>query len=103
MNEIKANLKVLELAGGHAEVARILGYSDRRNVWTWTNDLKPFPPYHCVTLERHFSGAIKRDELRPHDWKKHWPELAEKTAHASKNGRKKPVAQDVLKDMGIHP
>lgn len=77
MTQIKANLKVLKLAGNsHAEVARILGYSDRRNVWPWTNDLRPFPPYHCRTLEEHFDGQVTRQELRPHDWQKHWPELA---------------------------
>jgi DNA-binding transcriptional regulator YdaS (Cro superfamily) len=81
MNIVKANLKVLALAGGnHAEVARILGYSDRRNVWPWTNDLRPFPPYHCRKLEDHFNGAVTRQELRPHDWAKHWPELAEAKA-----------------------
>lgn len=80
MQPIKANLKVLELAGNnHAEVARILGYDDRRNVWPWTNDLKPFPHYHCRTLEEHFKGQVTRQELRPHDWQKHWPELV-KTA-----------------------
>lgn len=81
MNKVKANLKVLALAGGnHAEVARILGYTDRRNVWPWTNDLRPFPTHHCRKLEDHFNGAVTRKELRPHDWQKHWPELAEKQA-----------------------
>lgn len=76
MEPITANLKVLELAGNsHAEVARILGYDDRRNVWPWTNDLKPFPPYHCRTLENFFGGQVTRQQLRPHDWAKHWPEL----------------------------
>lgn len=74
--QIEANKKVLELAGNsHAEVARILGYPDRRNVWTWTGLLRPFPPYHCLTLERHFKGQITRQELRPHDWQKHWDDL----------------------------
>jgi len=77
MKPIAANRKVLELAGNnHAEVARILGYIDRRNVWQWTKNGKPFPAYHCVTLERHWPGKISRKQLRPHDWMKHWPELA---------------------------
>lgn len=75
MLKVAANTKVLELAGSHAAVARILGYTDRRNVWPWTNGLRPFPPHHCVTLERHFGkSVISRRELRPHDWQKHWPE-----------------------------
>lgn len=77
MEQITANLKVLDMAGGHAEVARILGYQDRRNVWPWTNDLRPFPPHHCFALERHFEGKVTRQELRPHDWQKHWPDLAD--------------------------
>lgn len=77
MSQIHPNIRVLHLAGtSHAEVARILGYSDRRNVWPWTNDLRPFPPEHCVTIERHFNGAITRKDLRPDDWQKFWPELA---------------------------
>lgn len=80
--QVKANRKVLALANdSHAEVARILGYSDRRNVWIWTNDLRPFPPHHCFALERHFGPrAITRKELRPHDWRKHWPDLADEEA-----------------------
>lgn len=78
--KVEANRKVLALAGdSHAEVARILGYADRRNVWPWTNDLRPFPPHHCYALERHFGRRqITREELRPHDWRKHWPDLAER-------------------------
>jgi DNA-binding transcriptional regulator YdaS (Cro superfamily) len=77
MEQIHANQKVLELAGNsHAEVARILGYADRRNVWPWTKGLKPFPTHHCVKLESHFKGQVTRQELRPHDWLKHWPDLA---------------------------
>jgi DNA-binding transcriptional regulator YdaS (Cro superfamily) len=71
------NKKILELAGGnHAEVARILGYTDRRSVWPWTNDLKPFPTEHCVTLEQHFNREVLRQDMRPHDFWKHWPDLA---------------------------
>lgn len=74
--QIEANKKVLALAGNsHAEVARILGYTDRRNVWQWTGLLRPFPPYHCMKLEKHFAGAVTRKELRPHDWEKHWDNL----------------------------
>ena len=71
--QVEANRRVLEAAGSHAEVARVLGYKDRRNVWPWTNDLRPFPPQHCVTLERVY--GISRRDLRPDDWAKHWPEL----------------------------
>lgn len=79
MSKVQANKRVLRMAGGsHAEVARILGYSDRRNVWSWTRLLRPFPPYHCKTLVRKFP-ELTLQELRPDDWVKHWPELAETT------------------------
>lgn len=71
--QVEANRRVLEAAGSHAEVARVLGYSDRRNVWPWTNDLRPFPPRHCVTIEQIY--GISRRDLRPHDWQDFWPEL----------------------------
>lgn len=78
---VEANRLVLKKAGTHAEVARVLGYGDRRNVWPWTNDLRPFPPQHCVTIERVY--GISRRILRPDDWKQHWPELdRRKTARA---------------------
>lgn len=80
MDQVQANSKVVALAGGHAEVARILGYADRRNVWKWTSGLRPFPPKHCVVLEQHFGAdKISRRELRPDDWKEHWPELERRT------------------------
>jgi DNA-binding transcriptional regulator YdaS (Cro superfamily) len=85
-----ANRKVLELAGGsHAEVARILGYTDRRNVWPWTNDLKPFPPHHCVTISRRWPGEIDLKQLRAHDWKRHWPDLEERDGTAPDNGKRR--------------
>jgi DNA-binding transcriptional regulator YdaS (Cro superfamily) len=81
MDQVQANAKVVELANGHAEVARILGYKDRRNVWKWTSGLRPFPPKHCVTLEQHFGAdKVSRRDLRPHDWKEHWPELERRKA-----------------------
>lgn len=80
MQKVKANAKVVELAGSHAEVARILGYEDRRNVWPWTNGLRPFPPQHCLKLELHFGeDKISRRDLRPHDWATFWPELERRT------------------------
>ena len=73
--KIEANKKVLGLAGGHAEVARLLGYTDRRSVWPWTSGGAPFPIEHCVVLERHFKKAVTRQELRPDDYWLIWPDL----------------------------
>jgi len=65
---------VLEFKG-HSEVAKALGYEDRRNVWPWTSGVREFPPEHCVTIEIKSNGRITRKELRPSDWQAIWPEL----------------------------
>ena len=71
--------KVVEHYKTHLAVAKVLGYSDLRNVSAWVNGLRPFPPEHCVTIERESEGVITRLELRPDDWDKYWPELATPT------------------------
>lgn len=58
-----------------AAVARALGYKDRRNVSKWVDGELPFPPRHCVTIERTSGGAITRKDLRPIDYSDHWPDL----------------------------
>jgi DNA-binding transcriptional regulator YdaS (Cro superfamily) len=42
------------------------GYADRRP-----------SPENCVSLEKATDGLVTRQDLRPDDWKKIWPELAE--------------------------
>ena len=74
-----AAAKVVKHYGTHLAVAKVLGYSDLRNVSAWVNGLRPFPPEHCVTIERDTNGLIARRELRPDDWARYWPELATKT------------------------
>lgn len=34
----------------------------------------------CVAIERATEGAVSRRDLRPDDWERIWPELAEKAA-----------------------
>lgn len=33
---------------------------------------------YCVAIERATQGAVTRQDLRPDDWQKIWPEIAEK-------------------------
>lgn len=42
---------------------------------------KPVPAEHCHTIEQFTAGVVTRQELRPRDWQKYWPELAQ--AHTS--------------------
>jgi len=34
-------------------------------------------PAYCSAIERATNGAVRRQDLRPHDWWLIWPELAE--------------------------
>lgn len=63
--------------GTQAALAKALGYEDRRNVTNWVNGVHPFPPGHCVAIERLTEGKITRKQLRPTDYAELWPELAE--------------------------
>lgn len=57
----------------HLAVAKALGYDDLRNVSPWMKGDRPFPPEHCVTLEMDSGRAVTRQQLRPEDWQKYWP------------------------------
>lgn len=63
------------MCGGQAGVAALLGYPDRRHVWPWFSSDRPFPPEHCLILERETrriaaergepSLIVTCEELRP--------------------------------------
>ena len=61
----------------HLAIAKVLGYSDLRNVSAWANGLRPYPPLHCVKLESDSGGVLNCRMLRPEDFADFWPELAE--------------------------
>jgi DNA-binding transcriptional regulator YdaS (Cro superfamily) len=44
------------------------------------NGHAPLAPIVCVAVERESAGAVTRKELRPDDWQKIWPELAQTPA-----------------------
>ena len=43
----------------------------------WCGRLIPTPE-HCVSIEQATNGQVTRKDLRPDDWERIWPELAEK-------------------------
>lgn len=49
-------------------------------VTQWLNGHRPISPERCVEIEQVTGGMVTRKDLRPKDWKKIWPELAEKKA-----------------------
>ena len=46
----------------------------------WANASRPVPPERCVEIERATDGQVTRKDLRPEDWHKIWPELANASA-----------------------
>jgi DNA-binding transcriptional regulator YdaS (Cro superfamily) len=46
----------------------------------WANFQRPVPIEHCALIEQLTHGLVTRQELRPLDWARIWPELAEKAA-----------------------
>ncbi|CAM3698197.1 transcriptional regulator [Xenorhabdus thuongxuanensis] len=35
----------------------------------------PVPPARCFDIEKATDGKVTRQDLRPHDWQKIWPEM----------------------------
>ena len=44
----------------------------------WANENRPIPIERCAAIEQATNGAVTRQDLRPSDWQKIWPEIAEK-------------------------
>ena len=54
----------------------------KATVWAWTNR-GTVPIEHCAAIEQATNGAVTRRDLRPDDWQRIWPELAEPTKAAA--------------------
>jgi len=60
-----------------SELAKSIGAPDPAQVRQWRHGYsgrKPDAPY-CVAIEQATNGAVTRQDLRPDDWQKIWPEL----------------------------
>jgi DNA-binding transcriptional regulator YdaS (Cro superfamily) len=73
----------VDLAGGQTklanEIARIAEKPiTQAHIWNWINRADGLaPPEYCAAIEQVVQRKVTRKELRPNDWKKIWPELAE--------------------------
>lgn len=56
--------KAIEIAGGQAALARLIGKKPA-HVWMWLNRDKRVPAEMCKPIEMATSGQVKRHELRP--------------------------------------
>ena len=67
---------VNEQRGRSLVVARALGVSPPV-VSDWVTGKKAIPASHCKAITRLSEGLVSCQEMRPTDWQKYWPELAE--------------------------
>lgn len=63
----------LDKAGVRAAIAKATGVSPQA-VSNWKT--REVPIDHCAAIEKASKGAVTRQELRPNDWQRIWPELA---------------------------
>lgn len=69
-----AMTRAAQAFGGYAGLARALSVS-APSVHEWASGRRPVPSKRCVQIERMTMGAVRRWDLRPHDWHEQWPEL----------------------------
>ena len=61
--------------GRQASLARHLGIKPPQ-VADWISYDKPIPVHHMSAIELFTGGTVTRQEMRPTDWQRIWPELA---------------------------
>lgn len=62
--------------GRLASLARAIG-APISNTSEWASGRRPVPIERCADIERITNGAVTRRDLRPDDWQRIWPELAQ--------------------------
>ncbi|MBB5610396.1 MULTISPECIES: YdaS family helix-turn-helix protein [unclassified Janthinobacterium] len=66
----------------------------------WIEQIRPVAIRHCPAIEKQTGGQVARKDLRPDDWHKIWPELAEgDPGHA---GRQPPSPTNILDTIPLH-
>ena len=74
-------VQAIDLAKGLSNLARIARVKPP-TVHEWKTGARPVPPRRCVLIEHGLGVPGFRRQLRPNDWREHWPELAEESNHA---------------------
>ncbi len=60
-----------------AELAKVLDvHSDQIRHWRHLYANRRPSPENCVSIEKATKGAVSRQDLRPDDWARIWPELS---------------------------
>lgn len=71
----------LSQRGQKSELARAIGVPAIL-ISQWSLGQRPVPPARCKAIEAATDGAVTCRDLRPDDWQKFWPELADIQATA---------------------
>lgn len=50
------------------------------DVSRWISGERPIPAHRAAAIEQATKGQVTRQEMRPNDWQRIWPELAETSA-----------------------
>ena len=72
----------LEESGKANTLAKAIGVSPVM-ISLWKTGARPIPIERCPDIERATEGAVSRRDLRPDDWERIWPELADQAAKAA--------------------
>lgn len=51
-----------------------------QQIYQWASGSRGVPIERCVEIEQATDGAVTRQDLRPDDWHRIWPELADKAS-----------------------
>ncbi len=73
--EIEAARQAITLLGGPVKAAARLGVPRYQTVQSWSRH--GVPTEYCAAIERELAGAVTRAHLKPHAWRRIWPELAD--------------------------
>lgn len=65
--------------GAARRLAKKIG-AHEPDVSRWISGERPVPAHRAAAIEQATKGQVTRQEMRPNDWQRIWPELAETAA-----------------------
>ncbi|RCS56792.1 transcriptional regulator [Parvibium lacunae] len=92
----------LNFRGAQAQLAKDLGVSPVL-IHQWAMEKRPVPIVRCLQIEQMTSGYVSRQELRPHDWQRIWPELLESQSSLAHLPSSSSTASTVITHHAIKP
>lgn len=89
--------RAVEYCGGVTKLAEAIGVG-QSVVSNWRKRRSTIDAAGCVAIETATCGAVRRWDLRPHDWHKNWPELV-----GTPGAPAKPAAPAAARDVASVP